>query len=379
MVKKLKVLFLVQSLESGGAEKLIIDVSKEMAKRSDVEFLIASLSSKNDFVKTANNLPVKICNSYVRLSLSGKNNIDVEEFDKLISDFKPDVIHSNVYYCELVAHERLKDNVVYVSHFHKNDPLYRNFGMHTFLRKRNFTNFYEKLRIVRKFKQCNSKFITVSDDSKRYYIKNLPSVFSDKIYLLNNAIDYNRYYTGNKKTIDKQCINLINIGRMVPLKNQIFLIEVLSALKSKNYNVNLTIIGNWLKEGENVFRKAKSLNLEEFVNMPGVTENVDKYLKKSHIYLHSSHSESFGLVFLEAMAAGLPVVTLDGKGNRDVIEQGKNGFMLYERDINKFVDKIIELIENEDLYQNISQYAVEYAKKYDIKEYVDKLLEIYSE
>jgi len=77
------------------------------------------------------------------------------------------------------------------------------------------------------------------------------------------------------------------------------------------------------------------------------------------------------------MAAGLPVVTLDGKGNRDIIEQGKNGFMIYKQSAELFADKIIELIKNKELYQSMSAYAVEFAKKYDIKEYVDKLIDLY--
>ena len=75
----------------------------------------------------------------------------------------------------------------------------------------------------------------------------------------------------------------------------------------------------------------------------------------------------------------MPVVTLDGKGNRDLIEEGKNGYMIYDQDPEKFAQKIISLVENKDKYTEISNYCKEYAKQYDIKEYVNKLLVLYKE
>ena len=79
------------------------------------------------------------------------------------------------------------------------------------------------------------------------------------------------------------------------------------------------------------------------------------------------------------MAAGLPVVTLDGGGNRDLMINGENGYLIEEQDPEKFAQKIISLVENKDKYTEISNYCKEYAKKYDIKEYVKKLLVLYKE
>ena len=77
------------------------------------------------------------------------------------------------------------------------------------------------------------------------------------------------------------------------------------------------------------------------------------------------------------MATGLPVITLDGKGNRDLIVQGKNGYMLFEQDVEKFAEKILEVWENKTLYSEMSAFSQEFAKGYDIKDYVVRLLELY--
>ncbi len=97
----------------------------------------------------------------------------------------------------------------------------------------------------------------------------------------------------------------------------------------------------------------------------------------SHIYLHTAWYEPFGLVLLEAMAAGLPCVTLDGKGNRDLIEDGRNGFLLEREDASAFADRIVELATDRERYREISAYAQEFAKTYDIDAATDRLVDFY--
>ena len=77
------------------------------------------------------------------------------------------------------------------------------------------------------------------------------------------------------------------------------------------------------------------------------------------------------------MASGLPVVTLDGKGNRDLIEQGKNGYMIYDQDPELFADRIIEIWNDKIKYREMSEFAQKFAKQYDMKNYVEQLLDLY--
>lgn len=93
--------------------------------------------------------------------------------------------------------------------------------------------------------------------------------------------------------------------------------------------------------------------------------------------VHPATYEPFGLVIIEAMAAGLPAICLDGKGNRDLIEDGKNGYMLFENDPGKFANKIIEITQNKDTYNKLSQGATNYAKQYDMTIHVDSIVKFY--
>lgn len=95
------------------------------------------------------------------------------------------------------------------------------------------------------------------------------------------------------------------------------------------------------------------------------------------IYLHTAHYEPLGLVILEAMAAGVPVVSLDGEGNRDLIRHGENGFLLTNPDPEKFAEIIKQLASDPNCRERIAANAREFVQHFDIAVYVDRLLEVY--
>jgi glycosyltransferase involved in cell wall biosynthesis len=82
-------------------------------------------------------------------------------------------------------------------------------------------------------------------------------------------------------------------------------------------------------------------------------------------------------VLIEAMASRLPIVCTDARGNKDIIEDGKNGYLIKDRSVVKMADKIELLMNDENLYASISNSSFELSKKYNIVNYVDKLVEMY--
>jgi glycosyltransferase involved in cell wall biosynthesis len=68
---------------------------------------------------------------------------------------------------------------------------------------------------------------------------------------------------------------------------------------------------------------------------------------------------------------------LDGKGNRDLMLNGKNGYIFQEENSEQFVETIIELFDDQKKYLEISSFAKEFSSQFDIKNYVEKLVHLY--
>lgn len=375
----MKILQVVQSLGKGGAERLVLEISQAIKKYyPSIENKIVSLSPKNEYETLSKGLDIVYCGSYVKLSILGHSDINIAEYEKIVDEYKPDVIHSHTYTAELVSREHVREHIVYVTHCHNNMPEFSRFKLSCLYRKSDFTRIYEKIRMEKRYRACKNRFIAISADTVKYYKRNLNKSLIDNVLYLTNAIDYHKFYSSIRPDEKSEILNLVMVGHMSDYKNQMFLIYVLKALNDKNQDVCLTLIGDWRNNGEKILNKAMSLGVGEKLRMPGMVENVEVEYSKNHIYVHAANYEPFGLVLIEAMSAGLPVVTLDGKGNRDLIEEDKNGYMIYEQNAELFADKILEIWNDKQKYQAMSQYAQEYAKRFDIVPYVDKLLKIYN-
>ena len=290
---------------------------------------------------------------------------------KFIDNFKPNIIHSHLWEAEVVCSCLKTPNTSKVTHFHDNMIQLHNLKLS--FKKSSITNYYEKRFFLRRSK--NNKYITISKNTHLYAKENLPKKLIRNIYLLPNAISYKSYY--NKIRKYKKDINIIYTASFVEKKNHSLALKIIKII-NKTHKVKLTLLGKG-PTLEIIKKEAKELGVYDIITFKGHVENVKKQLDNSNIYLHTAHYEPFGLVIIEAMANGLPVVTLNGGGNEDFIKNNKNGYIISSNDPQLFSNHIIKLFNNEALYQNISTQGQNTAKNYDINEYSKKLIEFYNE
>jgi len=370
----MKILHIIPNLRKGGAERLALDICTELNKRDGIEVYLIALSELNDYNFLSDKINYKVISSKAVPSITGKPAVQIDELESFIESFQPDIIHSHLFEADLVSRWRIVNGVKFFSHCHDNMHQLRNFSIADIRSKQRVAELFEKRLICKLYKKCNNRFIAISNHTKSYFEKSLPHSLKDNITLLHNAIDYKEFFIERKLP---QELTLINIGSFVPKKNQQLLVAIVKALINKGVNCKAVFLGNGDKFDE-VKGNIETEGLSQYFKMPGNVPNVEEWLANSSIYVHTAWYEPLGLVLLEAMASGLPVVTLNGGGNADLIENGGNGFIIDEQNPELFAEKIIELWENKELYKTMSGYAQKYAKRFDIKEYVDKLLEIYN-
>ena len=373
----MKILQIIPNLNKGGAERLVLDICQEMNLRNGIQTKLVTLEESNAYTELTSGIDHQTCFSYVLPSITSKTKANVSGFSEIVTSFKPDVIHSHLFSAEMVSRYQLFPMVKYFTHCHDNMIQLEKFSHKTILSKKNITNFYERNFILDRYKKSNTHFIAISKDTFSYLNKVLPNSLKPNVRLLANAINFKKFNSvAHKRSIDE--IRIVNTGSFVQKKNQLFLVEVMNCLNKMGVKAYVTFLGDGV-EMQNVKRKTSEYGLDKFVSFPGSVYNVESYLKQANLYVHTATYEPFGLVLLEAMASGLPIISLDGKGNRDIVKDNWNGFFIPEQNPQLFAQKIISLMRDNEKYSYFSTNAVEFSKEFDIVNYVDCLLAIYKD
>jgi len=370
----IKILHIIPSLNKGGAERITLDICKELALRSDCEVLLLLMRDDRSY-EIPSYLPYKITSSRVKLSVWKKNRYQLTDLNQIINTFQPTIIHSHLFEAELLSRGIVKKDVVYVTHVHDNISQFSPFQTHASL-KRKISDYYERFWIFRRYARAKNQFISISSDTTRYLQQVLPSNFLTSIFPLSNAIDFFRFYSEKSQSFSDGKLRLISVGSLVPKKNQRLLIEIASGLRKNGFDFELLILGDG-PERVQLEEEIAVQGLTGLVQLLGNVNDVPFYLHQADVFLHPAIYEPFGLVLLEAMAAGLPVISLDGGGNRDILVDGKNGFLISSNDPQLFVEKILHLTTHPNQYISMSEFAQSFSKQYDIKNYIDQLIEFY--
>jgi glycosyltransferase involved in cell wall biosynthesis len=366
----MKVLFVIPHLNKGGAERISIDIVKELLKFKNINIKIIIFQNFNSYQFLTDSIEIIHIQSIFNPSFLKENTVDLKALNKFVNDFKPDIIHLNLFQSIINFSQINYTKAKYIFHFHNNMKQFKKVGLLDIFTKEKITNWYERKLILEGFKNKRVTCIGISKHTFEFISKNTPKVWDKQ--LLYNGVNVNRFYSDNNSSK----LELISIGSLSDNKNHSFLIDTIHFLVTKNWNVHLTILGDGpLKD--KLQQKINDYNLHRHVTLKGNIDYPEFFLAKASIYIHTAKSEAFGLVLIEAMAASLPVVTYDAGGNRDLIVHGENGYILNDWNEEVLANQIIELLKNDKKREAMALNARNFAEKFDIKIYTDRLLKIY--
>lgn len=177
---------------------------------------------------------------------------------------------------------------------------------------------------------------------------------------------------GNKKVF-------ISVSRLSNEKNIDFMIDAINTLRRvSDVPFRFLMIGDGHQRGR-LQGKIDDLGLQEHVTLVGAIppEDMATWYSLGDAFLFASKSETQGMVILEAMAAGLPVVAVRSSGIDDVVSQGVNGFKTPEiQDL--WVEKVRCLLEDDDLRQKLAEQARRFAKDFSVEQFAKDMRGIYA-
>lgn len=347
----MKILHVISSLETGGAQRLLSDLLPLIAERHDVTLLV-NKDVDNSYTKRIRNSNIRIICSNLPNFYSIKNIFVLRRY---VSQY--DIVHIHLFpsiYWAAIACVFKKGNLIYTEHSTSN--------------KRR-EKWY--LRLIEKWIYSHYKrIISISQQTQEALTSWLEANATDKRFaIVNNGVKLSaplKY----KKLSGKE-YNLIMVSRFVPSKDQSTVIRALTMLPD---NIKATFIG----DGETLNSckdEAKRLGVTEKVLFAGRQDDMTPWFEKANIAIQSSNWEGFGLAAVEAMAAGLPVIASDVDGLRQVVEGA--GLLFPKGDAEALSKQIMQLLSDYHAYQEMSERCLLRAQQYDIRNTADKYIAIY--
>lgn len=187
------------------------------------------------------------------------------------------------------------------------------------------------------------------------------------IHVIPVGIDCTNFEHKSSSRIDDASFNLVSVGRLIPLKGHRFGIEVVKQLLAKGHNVHYTIVGYGelmkpLKELISTYKLKHNITLAGKRSQDQIAtllKDTDVFLMTS-TYDSTNRREAFGLVSLEAQAAGVPVVGFDSGGFPETLVNGVTGYVVPDRDVDAMTTAVKKLILNTELLADMKEKAREH-------------------
>lgn len=183
-------------------------------------------------------------------------------------------------------------------------------------------------------------------------------------------------YINKKKSRLSNKHRFISIGSLTHQKGFDISIKALSELKSKNWHY--VILGEG-PERSNLMKLANKLNLSNKITFEGYQKRIDNYLLQSDIMIIPSRWESFGLVAIEALSYGIPLVVSDVPGINEVVHNSPVCILSKPENIYDMALSLENSIKLLDKHLNIKEEALKQASKFDEKTMINKYIKIYYE
>lgn len=334
----MKILHLLTSINTGGAEKFCVDICNTQANISSNDIYLCVLDKINDDQPLVQMISPNV--NFVSLNKQGGYSLKIiYKIYKMLSKINPDVIHINgralIYSSIPILLKRIPS--IYT--------------VHTMADKEYSKYIRSYIKFL--FNQTPSLFSpvaiskSVSETVKQVYGSNLDTIIfngSSKLTTTNKMDEVSLEFSALKK--DRNTLIFLSIGRISREKNTLLLLQAFNALLDEGKNVCLCIVGYDGTEDQSYYKECKNENkYPQYIKFFGRKENIADYLSHADAFCLTSHYEGLGLVALEAFSMGLPVLSTPSGGPEDIIVPGVNGYISEQINVESYIKILHTFIE----------------------------------
>ena len=372
MAKK-KIVHIAQS--AGGVAEYLYMLLKNSNNNNYENILIVSKDYENqiDRFKTyVSNINIVPMTREIEIKKDVKAILKVR---KLLKQIKPDIVYLHSSKAGAIGRIALAFNfripVLYNAHgWYFNATISK--------KKKKFFALIEKMLTLK-----TKMIINISKSEYDSAIKNKIAP-EKKMCIIENGIDFDKFKDNNKyrkETREKYNIKdeeivIGVVGRLSEQKDPMTMIKAFKLVNDVKSNTKLMYVGSGNLE-EDVKGYAKEAGILDKIIITGWVSNVEEYIPAFDIAVLPSKWEGFGLVLIEYMACDKPIVASDIGGIPDIIKDKENGLLCKCNDYKDLSEKLLYLINNNEIAYRMIENNIDYRKKYDIKLVVKKYEELF--
>lgn len=219
--------------------------------------------------------------------------------------------------------------------------------------------------------------IAVSKPAEKF----IAQYFYANYRIIPNGVDINRFNPDLKpiEKFDDDTFNILFVGRLDPRKGLKYLLQAFSIIYGHDPNVRLIVVGKGIMS--EYYKMFLLKDLEDKVYFEGYVsaEKIPNYYATADVYCSpATHGESFGIVLLEAMASGKPVVASSNEGYKQVLSS-KEGILVEPKNVVQIAKAIITLMDDKQKRKQLGAAGRKKAEKYSWKNVTRKIVDYYRE
>ena len=359
----------IDELRTGGAQTHLITMLREAVTHTGIDHHVVSLFGDGELSGEIRDLGIPVHILDLRRYLRRRRLLAAAgELQMLFKELHPDVVEAHLTWSRFLALFAAWRVGVPLRIGFEHGDLYMNSW---------------KFRIANFFAQSLAHRIVVCSEALAEWVQHTHGISRSRLLVMHNCVDLSRFNENGPKANDIDFAKgttvfcaVGTLGRGVNKRMDVC-IRALAVARSAGANAVLVICGDGEQRHE-LEQLALSLGISSQVKFLGTRSDVASVLRACDVFCHAAPFEPFGIVAIEAMAVGLPVVVPNSGGIRETVQHGVNGLIYPALDDSALAEAMLTLASNPDLCQSMGSAGRRFAEeRFSVQKYLSNLYQTY--